>query len=117
LAGQRTATRRWRRVTALVASATAVLTLVTVVLFVSMPGLVDVGFQSWLDLSLTELLAQHLPPAVAVLGASTVALVAWGWIGRWWPRAVTLQYASLAVAAIALVPLLAGWHLIGWGMS
>jgi len=55
--------------------------------------------------------------AVAVLGASTAALVAAGWIGRWWPRAVRLQYTALAVAAVALGALLAGWHLIGWGMN
>jgi CubicO group peptidase (beta-lactamase class C family) len=114
LAGQRTATRRWRGVTAAVAGATALLMLVTVALLVRMPGLVDVGFQSWLDLSLTERLVLHLPLAVVVLGASTVALVASGWIGRWWSTAVRLQYAGLAVAAVALGVLLTGWDLIGW---
>ena len=88
----------------------------TVALLAWMPGLVDSGFLGWLDLSPAERLALHLPLAVAVLGASTVALVASGWIGRWWSSAVRLQYAALAVAAIALVPLLAGWHLIGWGL-
>ena len=78
-----------------------------------MPGLVDSGFLGGLDLSLAERLAVHLPLALAVLGASMVVLAASGWIGRWWSRAVTLQYAALAVAAIALVPLLAGWHLLG----
>ncbi len=62
-------------------------------------------------------LAVHLPLAVVVLGASTVALVASGWIGRWWSSAVRLQYAALAVAAVALGALLAGWDLIGWGMK
>jgi hypothetical protein len=55
----------------------------------------------------------HLPLAVAVLGASTAALVALGSVRRWWSSAVRLQYAALAVAALALVPLLAGWDLIG----
>jgi hypothetical protein len=54
---------------------------------------------------------------MVVMGASTAALVALGWARRWWSSAVRLQYAALAVAAITLVPLLAGWHLIGWGMS
>ena len=62
-------------------------------------------------------LALHLPLAVVVMGASTVALVAAGWVRHWWSSAVRLQYAALAVAAITLVPLLAGWHLIGWGMG
>jgi hypothetical protein len=89
--------------------------LATVALLVWIPGLVDAGFQGWLDLSLAERLAVDLPLAVVVLGASTVALVVWGWIGRWWSSAVRLQYAALAVAAVALGALLAGWHLVGWG--
>jgi hypothetical protein len=117
LAGQRTATRRWRGVTAAVAGATALLMLVTVALLVWMPGLVDAGFQSWLDLSLTERLVLHVPLAVVVLGACAVALVASGWIGRWWSSAVRLQYTALAVAAVALGALLARWDLIGWGMN
>jgi hypothetical protein len=82
-----------------------------------MPGLVDAGFLGWLDLSLAERLALHLPLAVVVLGASTLALVASGWVGRWWSSVVRLQYAGLAVAAVALSALLAGWHLVGWGMN
>ena len=117
LAGERTATRRWRAVAAAVASATALLMLGTVALLVWMPGLVDAGFLGWLDLSLTERLALHLPLAVIVAGASTVVLVASGWIGRWWSSSVRLQYAALAVAAVALGALLAEWHLIGWGMN
>ena len=99
------------------ASATALLTLGNVALLAWIPGLVDTGFAGKLDLSLAERLAVHLPLAVAVLGASMVALAASGWVGRWWSRAVRLQYAAVALAAIALVPLLAGWHLIGWGMN
>jgi CubicO group peptidase (beta-lactamase class C family) len=114
---QRAARRRWRRVTALVASATALLTLGTVTLLAWLPGLVDTGYTGHLDLSPAEQLAVHLPLAVTVLGASMVVLAASGWIGRWWSSAVRLQYVALAVATIALVPLLAGWHLIGWSMS
>lgn len=115
--GARVSFQRRRRLTALVASATALLTLATVVLLVWMPGLVDAGFLGALDLSLAQRLVVHLPLAVAVLGSSTVVLAALGWIGRWWSRAVTLQYAALGIAAVALVPLLVGWHLIGWDMS
>lgn len=114
---QRAATRRWRRVTALVASATALLTLATVTLLAWLPGLVDTGYVGHLDLSPAEQLAAHLPLAVVVLGATTVALVAWGWIGRWWSSAVRVQYAALAVGTVALNALLTGWHLIGWGMN
>ena len=117
MAGQRAATRRWRRATAAIASATALLMVATVALLVWKPGLVDAGFLGWLDLSLAERLALHLPLAVVVLGSSTVALVAWGWTGRWWPSAVRLQYAALSIAAVALGALLAGWDLIGWGMQ
>ena len=49
--------------------------------------------------------------------AAHVALVASGFIGRWWSRAVRLEYAALAVAAVALAVLLAGWGLIGWGIT
>jgi CubicO group peptidase (beta-lactamase class C family) len=108
---------RLRRLPALVACATALLMLATVGLLVWMPGLVDSGFLGRLDLSLAQRLAVDLPVAVAVLGSSMTVLAAWGWIGRWWSRPVTLQYAALAVAAVALVSLLAGWHLIGLSMS
>ncbi len=92
---------------------TALLVLGNVALLAWVPGLVDTGFAGALDLSLAEQLAVHLPLAVAVLGASMLVLAASGWIGRWWSRSVTLQYAALAGAAIALVRLLAAWHLIG----
>jgi hypothetical protein len=88
-----------------------------VALLAWIPGLVDSGFLGGLDLSLAWRLALHLPLAVGVLGASMLVLAASGWIGRWWSRAVMLQYAALAVAAVALGALLAGWHLIGWGMT
>ena len=113
----RTATSRWRGVAATVAGATALVVLAAVALLAWLPGLVDAGFLGWLELPPAERLALHLPLAVTVLGASTAALVAAGWIGRWWSNAVRLQYASLAVAAVALGALLAGWHLIGWGMT
>ena len=113
----RTATSRWRGVAATVAGATALVVLAAVALLAWLPGLVDAGFLGWLELPPAERLALHLPLAVAVLGASTAALVAAGWIGRWWPSAVRLQYTALAVAAVALGALLAGWHLIGWGMT
>jgi hypothetical protein len=38
-------------------------------------------------------------------------------VGRWWSPGVRLQYSVLAIAAIALAAQLAGWRLIGWGMS
>lgn len=117
LAAQRAAGRRWRTVTAAFAGATALVVLATVTILVWKPRLVDAGFLGWLDLSFARRLALHLPLAVVVLGAPTVALVASGWIGRWWSRAVRLEYAGLAVAAVALAALLAGWGLIGWGIT
>ena len=45
------------------------LMLTTVALLAWIPGLVDTGFQSWLDFSVAERLAPHLPLAVVVLGA------------------------------------------------
>jgi hypothetical protein len=88
-----------------------------VALLAWLPGLVDTGYAGHVDLSPAEQLAVHLPLDHGRHGASTAALVASGWVRRWWSSAVRLQYAALAVAAITLVPLLAGWHLIRWGMS
>jgi CubicO group peptidase (beta-lactamase class C family) len=110
-------TRRWRHVTAVIAGATALLTLAIVALLAAMPGFIDSGLLGGLDLPVAARLALHLPLAAAVLGASVVVLAAAGSIGHWWSRAVTLQYAALAVAASALVLLLAAWHLLGWNMS
>jgi CubicO group peptidase (beta-lactamase class C family) len=106
-----------RGVAAMVAGATALVVLATVALLAWLPGLVDAGFLGWLELPAAERLALHLPLAVVVLGAGTAALVAAGWLGRWWSSAVRLQYAALAVAAVSLGALLAGWHLVGWGLG
>ena len=93
---------------------TALIILANVSLLLVLPGLVDSGFLGALDLSLAQRLAVHLPLAVAVMAAVMVALVACGWIGRWWSRTVALRYATLTIAAVTLIRLLAGWHLIGW---
>jgi CubicO group peptidase (beta-lactamase class C family) len=106
-----------RRLAAAVAAATALLILTVVALLVWLPGLVDSGFLGWLDLPWAERLLLHVPLAIVVLGGASVALVAWGWIGRWWPRAVTVQYGALAVAAVALGSLLAAWHLVGLSLT
>jgi CubicO group peptidase (beta-lactamase class C family) len=110
---QRTVTRSGRLITALTAGATALAVLGTVGMLAVRPGLVDTGYLGRLDLSAAVQLAVHLPLAVAVLGVSTTALVALGSVRRWWSSVVRLQYAALAVAALALVPLLAVWDLIG----
>ena len=115
-AASRTASFRWRAVAATVAGATALVVLATVALLVWAPGLVDAGFLGWLDLPPAERLALHLPLAVVVLGGATAVLVASGWIGRWWSGAVRLQYTAVAVGAIAVAGLLAGWDLVGWGL-
>jgi hypothetical protein len=114
---QPSASRRWRRIAALTALGTAVLTLGNVALVAWMPGLVDSGFLGWLDLPMAQRLAVHLPLALAVLGACTLVVVAAGWVLRWWSSALRLQYAILAVAAVAVVAQLAAWQLIGWGVT
>lgn len=111
------ATRRWRRIAAVVGGFTALLTLANVALLVWMPGLVDSGFVGWLDLPLAERMAFYLPVALAVAAAGTVVLAAGGWVGHWWSSAVRLQHAALAVATIALVGQLGVWRLIDWGLS
>ena len=108
-------TRLWITFGAAVATSTALLILGSVGLVAAMPGLVDSGFLGWLDLPLIQRFAFHVPLAVAIFGAGSVAVAAAGWIGRWWPRAVRLQYAVLAVSVVALVAQLAAWRLIGWG--
>jgi len=107
----------WRLFAAAVTTLTALLALGTVALIAWMPGLVDSGFLGWLDLPVVLRLALHLPLALAVVGACAVAVAAWGWLRRRWSSAVTLEYAALAVGAMALVAQLAAWRLIGWGMS
>jgi CubicO group peptidase (beta-lactamase class C family) len=109
--------RRWRRVAALTALITAVLTLGNVALVAWMPALVDSGFLGWLNLPMAQRLALHLPLALAALGAGTLVLVVAGWVLRWWSSALRLQYAVLAVAAIAVVAQLAAWRLTGWGVT
>jgi len=114
---QPSASRRWRRVAALTALVTAVLTLGNAALVAWMPALVDSGFLGWLDLPMAQRLALHLPLALAALVACTLVLVAAGWVLRWWSSALRLQYAVLAVAAVAVVAQLAAWRLIGWGVT
>ena len=114
---QPSASRRWRRIAALTALVTAVLTLGNAALVAWIPGLVDSGFLGWLDLPMAQRLALHLPLALAALVACTLVLVAAGWVLRWWSSALRLQYAVLAVAAIAVVAQLTAWRLIGWGVT
>jgi hypothetical protein len=114
---QPSASRRWRRIAALTALVTAVLTLGNAALVAWMPALVDSGFLGWLDLPMAQRLALHLPLALAALVACTLVLVAAGWVLRWWSSALRLQYAVLAVAAVAVVAQLAAWRLIGWGVT
>jgi CubicO group peptidase (beta-lactamase class C family) len=114
---QPAASRRWRRIAALMALVTAVLTLGNVALVAWMPGLVESGFLGWLDFPTAQRLALHLPLALAVLVACTLVLVAAGWVLRWWSSALRFQYAVLAVAGVAVVAQLAAWRLIGWGVT
>ena len=83
-----TTARRWRRIAGSIATLTALLGLGTVALVAAMPGLVDSGFLGGLELSIAlRVAALHLPLALAVPGACTVALVTSAWVGRWWSRA------------------------------
>jgi CubicO group peptidase (beta-lactamase class C family) len=114
---QPSASRGWRRLAALAALITAVLTLANVAMVSLVPGLVDSGFLGWLDFSLALRLALHLPLALAFLTACTIALVAAGWALRWWPTSPRFQYALLAAAAVATSAQLGAWRLIGWGVT
>ena len=65
--------RRWRRIAGATATLTALLALGTVVLVATIPGLVDSGFLGWLELPIALRVALHLPAALAVIVACTVA--------------------------------------------
>lgn len=99
------------------AALTAAIALGSVVLVAAVPGLVDSGFLGWLEVPMAFRLALHAPLALAFLGACTASLVTFGWVGHLWSRSVRLQYAALAVAAVALAGQFAAWGLIGWGLS
>ena len=109
--------RRWRRVASAVATLTALMALGTVALIAALPALVDSGFLGWVDFPLAQRLALHLPLGVTVLGGCLAVLASLGWVGRWWLPSVRLQYAALAVAAVALGAQLGAWRLIGWGLT
>ncbi len=108
---------RGRRLTAAVATLTAVLGLGTIALIAAMPGLVDSGFIGWLELPLPQRLALHLPLTLAVLTCSLVILVSAGWARRWWPVPVRTRYAALAVAAVVIAGQVAAWRLVGLGLA
>jgi len=106
----------WTRAATGVATVTALLTVATVALVAWMPGLVDSGYLGWLDLPAAERLALDLPLALAVMGGSTVVLVASGLLGRWWSSSVMVQYVALAAAAMLVVAHTSVWDLIGWNI-
>jgi hypothetical protein len=109
--------RGWRRVTATAAALTAVLVLGNAALLIWAPGLVDSGFLGWLEIPLAERLLLHLPLALAVLAGCTVVLTTAGWVRHWWTNAALVQYATLSAAAAAMFAQLAGWQLVGWGLT
>jgi hypothetical protein len=81
------------------------------------PGLVYSGFLGWLELPLSARLLLHLPLALAVLAGGTVMLTTAGWLWHWWTNTTRAQYAALSAAAAAMVALLVGWQLVGWGLT
>jgi hypothetical protein len=107
----------WTRVATGFATVTAMLIVATVALVAWMPGLVDSGYLGWLDLPTAERLVLDLPLALAVLGGSTIVLVAAGWLERWWSSAVKVQYVALAGAAMVVIAYTAAWGLIGWNIT
>jgi CubicO group peptidase (beta-lactamase class C family) len=111
------APRGWRRVIATAAALTALLVLGNAGLLIRAPGLVDSGFLGWLDLPLAPRLLLHLPLALTVLTGCTVALTIAGWVRRWWTSAARVQYTALSAAAALMAAQLAGWHLVGWGLT
>ena len=110
-------TPRWRRVTATATALTAVLVLGNAALLTWAPGLVYSGFLGWLELPLAARLLLHLPLALAVMAGCTVTLTTAGWARHWWTNTTRAQYAALSAAAAALVALLVGWQLVGWGLT
>ena len=109
--------RGWPRVTAAVAAVTAVLVLGNAALLIWAPGLVDSGFLGWLELPLAARLLLHLPLALTVLTGCTVLLTTAGWARRWWTNTVRVRYAALSTAAAIMAIQLAGWQLVGWGLT
>jgi hypothetical protein len=107
----------WHRVTAIAAALTAMLVLGNAALLTWAPGLVDSGFLGWLELPLVPRLLLHLPLALTVLTGCTVALTTAGWVRRWWTNAVRVQYTALSTVAAIMATQLAGWQLVGWGLT
>jgi len=109
--------RRWRIAAAVVGTLAATSALGAIALVAALPGLVDSGFLGWLEVPIALRLAMHLPLVLAVATGCLVVLTVFGWAGRWSSGAVRLRYATLSVAAIALVVQLSAWGLIGWGLT
>jgi hypothetical protein len=94
-----------------------VLVLGNAALLIWAPGLVDSGFLGWLEVPLAERLLLHLPLALAVLAGRTVVLTTAGWLRHWWTNVAGVQYDALSAAATAMAAQLAGWQLVGWGLT
>jgi CubicO group peptidase (beta-lactamase class C family) len=106
--------RRWRLLTGVVATLTALLALGSIGLLVFVPRLVDAGFIGWLDLPLALWLLLHLPIALTVAAGCLVALAVAGRITGWGPRA-SRRFVVLVAMTLILTAQLAAWHLIGLG--
>jgi hypothetical protein len=111
------AARAWRRVTVTAATLTAVLVLGNAALLIWVPGLVDSGFLGWLELPMAVRLLLHLPLALALLAGCTLVLTVTGLVRRWWTNPARVEYAALSAVAVAMTAQLAGWQLVGWGLT
>jgi CubicO group peptidase (beta-lactamase class C family) len=116
-AQQAAAHPRWRVLTGIAGTLTALLALGTIATLVLVPRLVDSGFLGWLGLPLVLRLILHLPLALAVAAGCLAVLAVLGWARAWRPPSSQLRYAALVVVSVALSAQLAAWHLIGWGMT
>jgi hypothetical protein len=111
------ARRRWRHLASILAALSAMLTLSTIGLVVAIPGLVDSGFLGWLEVPLALRLAFHLPLALAVVGATLIAVSIVGWVRGWWTGFARVQQAALVLATALVLGELGVWQLVGWGFS
>ncbi len=108
---------RWAKLTPWLVVLCSLFGLLSIVLIAALPTIIYSGFLGWLHLPAWQRLIMHAPFALLVCAAVFLVLVILAWIRRSGSPGERTYLSLLSFASLALLALLAQWHLIGFSVG